>query len=92
MEFDRRYIVHDRMIQLLAREAAERQYEIDDNDPDAEEKRLAIKQQLGRDMHEFSKYFFGRKKGAECWLCHYREQAEKARIRQIESRWKNGGR
>ncbi|MBR3017356.1 MAG: hypothetical protein IKH57_09825 [Clostridia bacterium] len=86
-KWERRYIVHDKIFQMMAREATERRHAIPDDDPDADEKRNAIEQQFSQDVMEFSRFYFGKKKGAECWLCCYREWAEQARLRQIERRW-----
>lgn len=88
MDFDKRFIFHDRLVQLMAREAAERRHDIPDDDPAADEKRKEIKEKLRNDIATLSRYYFGRKKDEMCWCCPYREQVEQWRIAQWMERVK----
>lgn len=82
-QYERRFIVHDRIVQLLARASCEARNSIDPNAPDAAEKREALKAKLQADIKEFNRFYFGKGVMAECWLCPYREWVEQAQIKRI---------
>lgn len=70
-KWERRYLVHARIVELMVQDAHRQRHEIKQDDPDADKKRDDITEKLRKDIREFSKYYFGKKQKETCALCAY---------------------
>lgn len=83
-KWERRYLVHAHIVQLIIDDAFRRKHEIEPDDPDAVREREEIEDHMQRDLKEFNHYFWGKKSKETCAYCpypdfYYRYQMNKGR-------------